>query len=58
MQMRAQGPLKRRPQDGGNKKTGSAGGTEEGDVCTVWDMTAWQDLPVFGASVREEYNVG
>ena len=31
---------------------------EDGTQCKVWDMTVWEDLPVFGATVREEFNFG
>ena len=31
---------------------------EDGTQCTVWNMAVWEDLPVFGAAVREEFNFG
>ena len=31
---------------------------DDGTQCTVWDMKLWEDLPIFGASVREEFNFG
>ena len=31
---------------------------DDGTQCKVWDMTVWEDLPIFGATVREEFNFG
>ena len=31
---------------------------DDGTQCKVWDMSVWQDLPIFGATVREEFNFG
>lgn len=31
---------------------------EDGQEVKIWDMTLWVDLPVFGAAIREAFNVG
>lgn len=30
----------------------------QGTVCNVWDAEVWQDLPVFGAQMRQAWNGG